>query len=547
MALLDFQTDLSVGQDGNTDAASVDPFRNILDSISGGAIQPKPLVDGGSATDVLNRVKAGPPLPGGIPFALMSPTQTLRGIPVETSPPAPNEVTTVADELNFTHEFGMEVHEYLAWWYEADLYRTLGNASLNSTTRLNALMFLANDMKAKYEAHRVATAAHPVADGANVITALAATDLASTQALLDDIKAMFNLHRTQATVHAANDTINVVTAANSAGTDLATAVALAADITAMYFAHGLNQLANGFHTIPDTINQFEKGGQALFQAILDAAGIDLIQFPLVIRAAESGGWFPEAMTLKKMRDGKYSNGTQIKYRAFGTHADAMRLAFPAIETVETGAGFTDLGAIFADVFNSGEFNEPWGDASPTNPALGLFPNWPNLGGSIVDALGGKAHFYMGSYHTPFRHRCLLVNKTWFNGEGPDAPANDAERNMIRAAVRYCAMRNVAQSQVGGDAIVNRWQDADPQNSPVVIHRAMPRDILDRMRTALSDAQENIASGVLSGGYPDERYAIMLDSQRTFMKENAVRWGALPDRTYRVARTDYETDLKPDRP
>jgi len=516
MALLDFETNLALGQDGNTDAQSVDPFRNLLDSISGGALQPKPLVfNGAPSADpnyVLTRVKNGSGA-GGIDLALMSATAPLGG--------------SDADQLNFTHEFGMEVAEYLAWWYEASPYRTLGNSNLNAADRETVLIALANDMKAKYNTHIASAVHHSIPDGVNVVTQTPITNLAEVILAFNEMKAKFNLHRTQATVHVLNDTFNVVTAADAV--DLATAVTLAADITTMYFDHSLNQLEKGFHTIPDTLNQFAKGGGFMFNAWLAPSGI--IQFPLVIRAAESGGWFKEALSLKTMRDGKYKTGEQMSFRAFGTHLRAMNLAFPNILTPSPTAGVTELSEIFSGKYNGGEFNEPVGDACPTAPSVGLFPNWPNKGGSIIDAFDGKAHYYIGSYHTPFRHRCLLVNKSWFEGL-----ASEQDRDWIRAAVYACAMRNVTHSQTLGDDIIDTWQDV----GGAVIHRAMPRDILDRMRTALSDAQENKAA-------TDAKYAIMLDSQRTFMKENAVRWGSLPNRQYRVARTDYETDLKVDRP
>ena len=75
-----------------------------------------------------------------------------------------------------------------------------------------------------------------------------------------------------------------------------------------------------------------------------------------------------------------------------------------------------------------------------------------------------------------------------------------------------------------------------QGMGAVIHRSLPRDVLDRFRTAMGDAQENIAAG-------DADYNILLHSQRDFLKENGVRSSSLPGRRYRLERTDYESDLK----
>lgn len=501
MAPVNFRTSLAVGQDGNTDAQSVDLFRNLLDSISGGAIQPTPLVQSASA---LADVKSGV-----IELALMSATSPLSG--------------SVAGHLNFTHEFGLEVSEYLSWWYKAKLYGTLANHP-----RQNVVNALLNDIKAKYNAHCASVVHHNAADAINPCLVADATDLPTSLALANALKGAFNLHRVEPTgpVHATNDTKNVITAPNAS--DLPTVITLAEDIDTKYRDHILNQLAMPYHTIPDTLNGPASGGEALFQILLDTVPEGIIQMPLVIRAAESGGWFREALTLKKMLEGRYSDGLQMRFRAFGTHQAAMNMIFPNIVTPAVVVGSTELADIFTGNFNGGEFSEPWGEAAPSDPSVGLFPNWPSAGGSIIDALGvQRPHYYIGSYHTPFRHRCLLVNQAWFNG------LPTAQQDAVRAAARACALENLVHSYQGNDAIIQSWQ-----NIGVVIHRTLPRDVLDRFRTGLSDAQETITM-------TDANYAIMLASQRDFMKQNAIRWGSLPDRMWRVARTDYETVLKPD--
>jgi hypothetical protein len=53
---------------------------------------------------------------------------------------------------------------------------------------------LLNDVKAKYNAHRVLTSSHPVADATNAIAAADATDAASSYTLANELKADLNLH-----------------------------------------------------------------------------------------------------------------------------------------------------------------------------------------------------------------------------------------------------------------------------------------------------------------------------------------------------------------
>jgi TRAP-type mannitol/chloroaromatic compound transport system substrate-binding protein len=265
---------------------------------------------------------------------------------------------------------------------------------------------------------------------------------------------------------------------------------------------------------------FEGGGEPLFNGILASEGVKL--YPLALRASESGGWFKEALTLEKLEAGVYDSGLQMRFRAFGTHQGAWNRAFPLVVTPGVVAGSTEIEDILNGNFNGGEFSEPKGDASTV---AGLWPNFPDKEGSPVDA--GLIHYYVGSYHTPFRMRALLINTGYLAG------LTASERDMIDAAALVGMTRNMADSMQGGDAIIKTWQGHN-----VVVHRELPPDIQSRFRKALEDEQDARALA-------DADYATILTSQRDFCKANGVRWSTLPDRRQRFARTAYDSTLKAD--
>jgi hypothetical protein len=82
----------------------------------------------------------------------------------------------------------------------------------NATATLTTLMALANDEKAKVNAHVALTGiggAHLVADATNVVTSADATDHPTTVTLLTELKTDLEAHDTQAGVHLNNDTISI--------------------------------------------------------------------------------------------------------------------------------------------------------------------------------------------------------------------------------------------------------------------------------------------------------------------------------------------------
>jgi len=269
---------------------------------------------------------------------------------------------------------------------------------------------------------------------------------------------------------------------------------------------------------------YEGGGAALHRSLTDTAGIDLVQFPAALRAPEGGGWYKEAVNLKKLLDGKWSDGTDISIRMFGEAEIAHDRAFPLVDTPSPTPTVSFLGDVFTGKYNAGEFSEPYGDASAVN---GLFPNWPLVDGSIIT--GGLKHYYMASWHSPFRARVLWVNKPFYDA----LPANDKVR--IEVAARASALQNIAMSLKGQDAVIKAWQDMG-----AIIHEQFPMDVMDRLRTAMDSVLDDYAAA------NPTTYGAILDSQRAYMRANQVRWrSAFVDRRWRFQRTIYENDLHTD--
>lgn len=98
---------------------------------------------------------------------------------------------------------------------------------------------LANDVATQYAAHRVmiASSVHGAADATNVVTAAAATTLATAYTLLNDLKTQYEAHRvlTAASVHGAADATNTISAADA--TTIATAITLANELKTDLSAH----------------------------------------------------------------------------------------------------------------------------------------------------------------------------------------------------------------------------------------------------------------------------------------------------------------------
>jgi TRAP-type mannitol/chloroaromatic compound transport system substrate-binding protein len=271
---------------------------------------------------------------------------------------------------------------------------------------------------------------------------------------------------------------------------------------------------------------FKGGGDAQVDTLLTTADATNPYFlPVLTRGAEGGGWFKEAVSLKKFLDGEWSDGTTISLRQYGEGKTAMNSAFPNISTPLATTGVSMLGDVEAGVWNGGEYNEPYGDASTTN---GLFPYWPAVTGSIIDL--GLTHYYMASWHSPARVRNVWINRTYWAGLSAD------NKNRIKYAAMASCLENMSIGYQGQDAIVGTFQSLG-----ATIHRYMPPGVAVRLRDACTVAQDTLAAADGTGAY-----SALLAHQRAFIQANHVRWSAgNEDRRMRFDRTSYSSTLEPD--
>lgn len=109
---------------------------------------------------------------------------------------------------------------------------------------------LANDLRAKYEAHRTQAGVHPVNDVVNFITSPAAIDLSSAITLLTELRTKFNGHLIQPTVHISNDTTDKLFV--NPPSEVKTAASLAMEAMLKY---GRHRLSTSFHSMADNVNR----------------------------------------------------------------------------------------------------------------------------------------------------------------------------------------------------------------------------------------------------------------------------------------------------
>lgn len=131
-----------------------------------------------------------------------------------------------------------------------DAYIAVASAA-DIATYTTDLIGLSNNLRTKYESHRVSTVFHLAADTTNAITASTATDLPTAILLINDIKSKLNAHFTQSGVHQLNDTVNTVTTGNA--TNLQSAVILANDLKENLNHHLLQQGVHGYDDIVNTL------------------------------------------------------------------------------------------------------------------------------------------------------------------------------------------------------------------------------------------------------------------------------------------------------
>lgn len=96
----------------------------------------------------------------------------------------------------------------------------------------------ANDLKARYNAHRLDTEAHDAADNTNIVLSADATNLSTAITLLNELLGVLNAHYSDTVVHPVADSNTVVSAS---ATDELTAVALSRALEDSWDEH----LSNG--------------------------------------------------------------------------------------------------------------------------------------------------------------------------------------------------------------------------------------------------------------------------------------------------------------
>jgi hypothetical protein len=161
---------------------------------------------------------------------------------------------------------------------EADLVayiaeiRTQTIAHFANIGNLDELIALVNDLRIRYEAHRILTAGsvHGLADSTNIVNAPVATDLASAITLVNELVTDYEAHRilTAGSVHGAADSINVVT--TDVATNLATAVRRAKDLRTQYEAHRI-LTAGSVHGLADSTNVVAVAAIAAVHTVADVS------------------------------------------------------------------------------------------------------------------------------------------------------------------------------------------------------------------------------------------------------------------------------------
>lgn len=400
MAAYQFETNLTLGNTGETSAKQMDPLRATLSALSqddvsaGSPIDLDALTNNGySSQELVDHL-----VDGTFNFAFGS----------------ANRIPTEGDELVFSHLFGLEPYEFASWWYEG----TPGIGNLLTTP----------------------------------------------------------------------------SAGDDSGEEL-----IAAQIAAQ-----------------PTENRGGVAGTHDYS--------NMIVFPFMCVRGESAGWFREAVTMKKLREGKYSDGTDIKIRLADECPVAHNKAFPNCQTPGSIPGVSFLGAVQSGEYTAGEFSSPIVDSSVIN---GLFPNWPSGAGSVIEA--GLKHYYMGTWQTPFRGRILMVNKTFYDG------LTAAQQAMIRHAAISAHMINMSAQYANQDAVIAMFQNLGAQ-----VHRSLPMDVLLALRQAADEVYYEEFGG------KGTEYVQVLEHQREFIKANRVGWeSANLDRRWRfTGRQEYGSILQP---
>lgn len=267
----------------------------------------------------------------------------------------------------------------------------------------------------------------------------------------------------------------------------------------------------------------QAGGRALqvAQMVAQAPSITMQPFLVGLRTAEAGGWWKEAISLKMLEEGKYSDGTQIRLRLFGTGAAVMNKAFENVDTPAATPAVSPLDDFKAGHFNALEYGDPELDEG------GLFPNYPAVVDSVIAA--GASNYYLSAWWQPATTFEFWVNATKWAALTADQQA------AVEVCCRASLLSQMTLSMNIGDR-VKVFQDLG-----VTVHREWPHDVLTKLRTAAAEViDENADSDHAS--YSAE-YEAWLNSIKTFVKANQIRWNeSNPSRPSRWKWAGWESDV-----
>jgi hypothetical protein len=240
---------------------------------------------------------------------------------------------------------------------------TVANA-INEQTVID----LANQLKAKYNAHLASTTYHLVADAVNPIVAADATSLATAFVLLNQAQTNYNIHIASAVFHSNADLTN--TSVAPAAIDLPTAVVLANELKALFNLHRVrfNTTNGNVHVTNDIVNvvAFPNASGVASVITYGTEQVLVLESPTTPASAPSG-----LNDLSKVKvlipvlsgqtDAAAKVGLQSNLEAFGSYDSINQPAFQ----VSGNSGPFNISASITDQF---KFNVDGTDYTSVLPA-----------------------------------------------------------------------------------------------------------------------------------------------------------------------------------
>ena len=196
---------------------------------------------------------------------------------------APHKTDDTADVVSAANAGDLDAVVNLEWALDVAYAAHLGSTSyhiaadstntLTATTVYAKIKALADELKTKYNAHRVLTSGsvHGGADSTNVVSAAAVSSKATAVTLLNELKTDFNAHiaMTSGSVHGAADATNPVTLDDLTSSSTWTEIAAMADsIRTKYEAHRV-LTADSVHGAADSTNTMTASAVGTLQTSIN--------------------------------------------------------------------------------------------------------------------------------------------------------------------------------------------------------------------------------------------------------------------------------------